>query len=35
MAIVNGAAINIGSFRIKAFVFSGFMPRSGIAESLW
>ena len=36
MAIVNSAAVNIGvhvSFRIRAFVFSRYMPRSGIAES--
>ena len=32
----NGAAVNTGmcvSFQIKVFIFSGYMPRSGIAES--
>ena len=36
LAIVNSAAMNTGvpvSFRIKVFVFSGYMPRSGIAGS--
>ena len=36
LAIVSGAAMNIGvrvSFRIQVFVFSGYMPRSGIAGS--
>ena len=34
LAIVNSAAMNIGvhiSFRIRVLVFSGYMPRSGIA----
>ena len=34
LAIVNGAAMNIGvhvSFRIKVFIFSGFIPRGGIS----
>ena len=34
LAIVNRAALNIGihvSFQIRVFVFSGYMPRSGIA----
>ena len=37
LAIVNSAAMNIGvhvSFRIRVFIFSGYMPRSGIAGSL-
>ena len=36
LAIVNSAAMNTGvhvSFRIRAFVFSVYMPRSGIAGS--
>ena len=36
LAVVNSAAINIGvhiSFLIRVFVFSGYMPRSGIAGS--
>ena len=36
LAIVNSAAVNIGvsvSFWIRVFVFSGYMPRSGIAGS--
>ena len=36
LAIVTSAAMNIGvhvSFRIRVFVFSGYMPRQGIAES--
>ena len=36
LAIVNSAAINIGvhiSFWVSIFVFSGYMPRSGIAGS--
>ena len=36
LAIVNGAALHIGvhvSFQIRVFVFSGYMPRSGIAGS--
>ena len=35
LAVVNSAAVNIGvhvSFRIRAFVFFGYTPRSGIAE---
>ena len=36
LAIVNSAAMNTGvhvSFQISVFVFSGYMPRSGIAGS--
>ena len=36
LAIVNSAAMNIGvhvSFEMEVFVFSGYMPRSGIAGS--
>ena len=36
LAIVNSASMNIGvhvSFQIRAFAFSGYMPRSGIAGS--
>ena len=36
LAIVNCAAMNTGvqvSFRIRVFVFSGYMPKSGIAGS--
>ena len=36
LAIVNSAAMNIRvhvSFQIRVFVFSGYMPRSGIAGS--
>ena len=36
MAIVNSAVTNVGvhvSFRIEVFIFSGYMPRSGIAGS--
>ena len=36
LAIVNSAAVNIGvhvSFRIRVFIFSGFIPRTGIAGS--
>ena len=36
LAIVNSAAMNIEvhvSFQIRVFVFSGYMPRSGIAGS--
>ena len=36
LAMVNSAAMNTGahvSFRIRAFVFSRYMPRSGIAGS--
>ena len=36
LAIVNSAAVNIGvniSFQIRVFIFSRFMPRSGIAGS--
>ena len=36
LAIVNVASINIGvhvSFQIRIFVFSGYLPRSGIAGS--
>ena len=36
LAIVNSASVNIGvhvSFQTRVFVFSGFMPRSGIAGS--
>ena len=36
LALVNSASVNIGvhvSFRIRAFLFSGYMPRSGIAGS--
>ena len=36
LAIVNSVAMNIGmhvSFQITIFVFSGYMPRSGIAGS--
>ena len=36
LAIVNSAAMNTGvhvSFRIRVFIFSGYMPRSGIAGS--
>ena len=35
-AIVNSVALDIGlhvSFQIRVFVFSGYMPRSGIAGS--
>ena len=36
LVIVNSAAMNTGvhvSFQIRVFIFSGYMPRSGIAES--
>ena len=36
LATVNNAAMNIGvhvSFQIRVFIFSGYMPRSGIAAS--
>ena len=36
LAIVNSAAVNIGvhvSFQISVFIFSGYIPRSGIAGS--
>ena len=36
LAIVNSVAVNIGvrvSFQIRVFIFSGYMPRSGIGES--
>ena len=36
LAIGNSAAVNIGvcvSFRIRAFIFSGYVPRNGIAGS--
>ena len=36
LAVVNSATMNIGvrvSFQIRAFIFSGYMPRSGIAGS--
>ena len=36
LAIINSAGVNIGvhvSFQIRVFVFSGYMPRSGIAGS--
>ena len=36
LAIENSAAVNIGvliSFRIRVFIFSGYMPRSGISGS--
>ena len=36
LAIVNSAAMNIGvhvSFQIRVLIFSGYMPRSGIAGS--
>ena len=36
LAILNSAALNIGvhiSFWIRVFIFSGYMPRSGIAGS--
>ena len=36
LAIVNSAALNIGvhvSFQIRVFIFSGYIPRSGIAGS--
>ena len=35
-SIVNSYTMNIGvhiSFQIRAFIFSGYMPRSGIARS--
>ena len=34
LAIINSAAMNIGvhvSFQIRVFIFSGYMPRSGIS----
>ena len=36
LAIINSASINIGvhvSFQIRIFIFSRYMPRSGIARS--
>ena len=36
LAIVNSAAMNVGmhvSFKIRAFVFSKYMPRSGVTGS--
>ena len=36
MALINSAAINTGihiSFWLRVFVFSGYMPKSGIAGS--
>ena len=36
LTIVNSAAMNVGvdvSFQIRVFIFSGYMPRSGIAGS--
>uniref|UniRef100_A0A8C3WAT4 Uncharacterized protein n=1 Tax=Catagonus wagneri TaxID=51154 RepID=A0A8C3WAT4_9CETA len=36
LAIVNSAAMNIGvliSFQIRVFIFSRYVPRSGIARS--
>ena len=36
LAIVNSVSINIGvhvSFQIRVFIFSGYIPRSGIAGS--
>ena len=36
LAVINGAVMNIGvyvSFRIRAFIFSRYMPRGGIGGS--
>ena len=37
LAVVNSAATNIGvhvSFRIRVFIFSGYMPRSGLVSKI-